>query len=639
MKQLLEKGKLITGINYWASDVAIRMWEEFHPDVIEEDMKKMAAAGITMLRVFPLWSVFQPLTAAYSNSDVYEYQLEGRPLPDTPAGRAGVSEEACARFEQFCDLAEAHGLQLLVGLITGHMSFRYFAPAPLQHRNPITDPIAIKWELRFVRYFVDRMKGKPAIAAWDLGNELDGFASRPDSEVKDAGYLWMSAITGAVKSIDPERPVVSGFGAGTLLGGLFPHSEVGEVVDYNTVHPYNVFQSKEDPLPTMRPILDGVFRCKLSEGMSGLATFIQEVGSIGYLLCSERTEADFYRALLYAAWAHDCGGVMWWCAFDQGMQEYPPYDWNNIGSDYGFYRADGSEKPLVQENLAFKKFVSDLPFDRLPPHLRDGVCILSRSRKNDARSMLRAAYCLAKQANLDLEFVYFDQPLPESNLYLIPSVDHNHGISRRRLMTLLERVRAGATLYISLAGGLFRMIPELTGCRFACREKGGTETVLLRGKPLRLGGEYKYTPESTEGAEVLATGEDGRAVYVRHPYGKGWIYLSTVPVEKFLSAKADAFRAETAGDYAAWYRVLAETCGTERVLDTDSPVIRVTEHKSSDGTRFALLINYSDRAAAAALCLARGWRVARVWGDGAQDGRVQLPPCGAVMLALEKADG
>ena len=40
MKSFLEPGKLLTGINYWASDNAIRMWEVFHADVIEEDFKK-----------------------------------------------------------------------------------------------------------------------------------------------------------------------------------------------------------------------------------------------------------------------------------------------------------------------------------------------------------------------------------------------------------------------------------------------------------------------------------------------------------------------------------------------------------------------------------------------------------------------
>jgi len=635
MKKLWQEGRLMTGINYWASDNAIRMWEDFHPEVIEEDFKKLAEAGVSTLRVFPLWSVFQPLTAAYSNQGIHELLLDGKPLPDTPAGRAGVSEEACARFQVFCDLAKKHGLRLMVGLITGHMSFRYFAPAPFQHCNPVTDPTLIKWELRFVKYFVRRFKDHPAIAAWDLGNELEGFASRPDSDVKDAVYVWMSAIADAVHAIDREHPVISGFGQGDQITGLFPCEEVGEALDLHTVHPYHVFQPKDGPLPTMRPILDGICRCRIAAGVSGLPTFIQEVGSIGYLLCSERTEAEYYRALLYAAWSHDCGGVMWWCAFDQGKQDYAPYDWNNIGSDYGFFRADGSAKPLVEENKSFHRFVGALPFESLPPRLTDCVCVISRTKGSDSRNMLRAAFALAKQANLDAEFVYYDQPLPESDLYLIPSVDQNHGISRHRLMDILERVKKGATLYISVGKANFRMIGELTGAAFAYRERGGSETVMLRDIALPLSSDFRYATEHTEGAEVLARGEDGRAVYLRHPYGKGYIYFSTVPVEKSLSERKTAFRTEEP-DYAAWYRVFAEKLPSKRVLDTDSAVIRATEHVAKDDTRYAVLINYAEKGQECAITLQTGWEIAENYGGSLQGNILTLDACAATVLVLKK---
>ena len=54
-------GKFFTGINYWGSENAINMWEDFDIKSIENDFKVMKDAGITHLRIFPLWSVFQPL--------------------------------------------------------------------------------------------------------------------------------------------------------------------------------------------------------------------------------------------------------------------------------------------------------------------------------------------------------------------------------------------------------------------------------------------------------------------------------------------------------------------------------------------------------------------------------------------------
>ena len=67
--------KFFAGINYWGSESAINMWENFNPESIENDFKLLKNAGITHLRVFPLWSVFQPLKALYGPSGMYGYEF------------------------------------------------------------------------------------------------------------------------------------------------------------------------------------------------------------------------------------------------------------------------------------------------------------------------------------------------------------------------------------------------------------------------------------------------------------------------------------------------------------------------------------------------------------------------------------
>ena len=59
MTNFLENG-FFTGINYWGSKSAINMWSEFDAESIENDLSLLRDAKITHLRVFPLWSVFQP---------------------------------------------------------------------------------------------------------------------------------------------------------------------------------------------------------------------------------------------------------------------------------------------------------------------------------------------------------------------------------------------------------------------------------------------------------------------------------------------------------------------------------------------------------------------------------------------------
>ena len=198
-----------TGLNYWGSKNAINMWSKFDKESIENDMKLMKNVGITHLRIFPLWSVFQPLSALYGPADVYEYSFGEEPLPDTKAGRAGVSEEACEKFEIFCDLAEKYHMKLIVAMITGHMSFRTYNPPAFDGKELLSDPTVIKWQLRFVRYFVERFKSKKAIVGWDLGNET---INMPGAQHKhyDAFYVWCSIISYAIKTCDQQRPVISG---------------------------------------------------------------------------------------------------------------------------------------------------------------------------------------------------------------------------------------------------------------------------------------------------------------------------------------------------------------------------------------------------------------------------------------------
>jgi hypothetical protein len=63
------------------------MWSDWLPEVVEVDLAQLAQAGLQVLRVFPLWSVFQPLTQLYgAGGSPQEVRLGEEPLPE-----AGVS--------------------------------------------------------------------------------------------------------------------------------------------------------------------------------------------------------------------------------------------------------------------------------------------------------------------------------------------------------------------------------------------------------------------------------------------------------------------------------------------------------------------------------------------------------------------
>lgn len=66
MSNVVEQGKLFLGLNYWGSESSINMWSDWNPVSIENDLEKIAKAKISVIRVFPLWSEFQPVKALYN---------------------------------------------------------------------------------------------------------------------------------------------------------------------------------------------------------------------------------------------------------------------------------------------------------------------------------------------------------------------------------------------------------------------------------------------------------------------------------------------------------------------------------------------------------------------------------------------
>ena len=640
MENIFNKGKLFVGINYWASHNSINMWRDWDEKKVEEDFIKLKDAGISVLRIFPLWPDFQPLTALYmNNGNHYEYRFGEEKIPDTEAGRAGVSEVACEHFEKLCKLAEKYDLKLIVALITGHMSFRIYSPEAFAGKNFLSDPTVIKWEIRYVKYLVNRFKSQNSIIGWDLGNEVSCLG-RDDSFCPDQAYVWVSAITNAVKVCDPQRPVITGLDESPISKGSFNLLDIGEQVDYQTVHPYNIFSTNIDTLTSMRSVLDSSFRCRLYNDIAKKPTFVQEVGSIGYMNCTEQSEAEFYRGLFFSAWADDCLCIMWWCAFDQGQLDYAPYCWNNIGSNYGFYRADGSKKEIVDENLRLLDVIKSLPFETLPEKVRNAVCLVQRADNFDLIPVLRTTYCLAKQANIDVDFAYALDPIPDAKVYILPSIQGNQPITKYRLMELLDKVKNGANLYISYYNSLFRDFPEISGLKVRGRRFADGPLNMELGEDCivldKISELYKYNIESCDGEVLVAA--DGQPVFVRKSYGKGNIYTLLYPLEKMLSEKPGGFSDSTLPKYNAIYREFVKNVDINKCIDTDSRFIRTTEHIIDELNRYVVAINLSDEKQKCKLIVMDGWEISEQYYNPSVSGELELVCNDAAIFKISRCE-
>jgi Endo-beta-mannanase len=633
---IFKSGDFFCGANYWASHAGTNMWRDWNIETVESDLKRLSEAKITVLRVFPLWPDFQPLKMHRGGGgSEREMRIGENVLPFTPEGNAGIDPVMALRFELFCDLAQKYGFKLIVGLVTGWMSGRFYAPEAFEGMNVLTDPRAVRWEIKFVRYMVRRFKSHPAIAAWDLGNECNcmGYADR------NSAYVWTAAITMAIKNEDAEKPVVSGMHS-LLPEGAWTPQDQGELLDILCTHPYPIFtpHCDTDPINEMKSALHATAESVMYASLGGKPCFVEEAGTLGPMISCEEVAADYIRASMFTAWAHDLRGFIWWCANDQLALSHTPYDWNDVERELGLFRLDGTKKPVLEVMTSFARFTESFgaEFGGLPTRIIDAVCVLSHGQ--DQWAAAYGAFILAKQAGLDLEFAYCEDKIPDSPTYLLPALSGGNSVPRHVTLELLEKVAGGATLYMSMNDAMLSPFTAYTGLKVITRSRRiKNDLVTLGGYNFEFGGQYKLTLESA-GADVLASDGDGRPVFSVYRYGKGKVYYINFPIELNASCDTGAVSGVNAVPYYNFYSLLGIR-RPEKIAVSGSPFICVTEHILDEKTRLLAVANYRPYECVTEITLSNGWRYDKLVSLQDSTDTLALPYSGGFSITLGKNTG
>ena len=282
------------------------------------------------------------------------------------------------------------------------------------------------------------------------------------------------------------------------------------------------------------------------------------------------------------------------------------------------------------------ELVASLPDKCLPRHSVNATILVPRDDGGAPNNLLRASYMLAKQANLDVRFSYIQDPIPDSPLYIIPSIKSSKSMQKNRLDELLLKVKNGRVLYLCADSGLLRQVPDIMGVSIAYREEVNREKLLHLGDAcLPVRAQYFYKPESAD-AEVIGRDENGDGVFFKHRYGKGYVYFLTLPLEAYLAGKQGAFFAEDPPRYDLVYRELARTAGIRRIADSDHPYVRLTEHIIDEKSLYVVAINYSNKPTTARLTIAPEYTASTVWGNIAEDGTLTLRENDGAILKLVK---
>ena len=574
----------MTGCNYWASHAGPEMWVNWNEAIVREDLKKLAEQNLHTLRVFPNWRDFQPLTPYRGQKGKHLGYLEEKTNPWY------LDEEMLTRFRIFLDLCHQFGHTCIVGLLTGWMSGRLFAPTALLDKNLFTDPTALLFQQRFVTGFVTRFKDHPAVYAWDLGNECNCLSSCDD---RDAAANWTHIISNAIRAADPTKPVISGM-HGLTADGVWTIKDQGECCDILTTHPYPnwCIHTYHDSTLSWRTAMHAACESKLYADLGGKPCLVEEIGTMGPMLCSNENAAKFLRANLFSCLANGAAGLLWWCANEQTDLRTPPFSESMIERELGLFDADGNAKPVTEELCRFTQFLQTLP--QLSKAKEDAVCILTKDQ--DQWGTAYMTWCLAKQAGLNLRFVWCEDALPDAKLYLMPSICGFDVISRPQYESLQEKVRQGAALYISNRDAVLSGFEALCGMKVL---DSGAYPDRRTAMGIEFDRPVRYVLSPTTGRVLACDNADDPAVCVNE-LGKGKVFYVNFPLESMLLDRYDAFD----GEYYKIYQKLFD-------LAEKDPHLAVTVHPVGQDEEYRIYVNYSD--AVRSMILPEGARA--LYGD------------------------
>lgn len=573
----------ILGCNYWASNAGIEMWRQFNAEAIKNDLKILSQHGVKYLRVFPLLRDFQPVKPNFGlQGQVVEYVMEDGNQPENDYF---LDEDMLGHFSEFLNICDAYGIKLIVGLITGWMSGGLFVPSALYGKNILTDPIALYFEQLFIKGFVERFKDRQTIYAWDLGNECNCAGAVND---RFSAASWTALISNAIRTADSTRPVVSGM-HGLTLDGNWRIQDQARFTDILTTHPYPLWckHTTIDETLSFRTTMHATAQTKWYADIGQKPCLAEEIGTMGPMVCSDEKAAGFLCLNMFSLWANGASGVMWWCNHDQNLLNSFPYTIQAIERELGLINNKNEPKPALTQMKKFADFLEKSKIN-LPKAQENGVCLLTK--KQDHWGVAYMTYALAKSVGLNLKFSYaYEQELPPSNLYLMPSVRGMKSMHKNTFNQLKQKVFEGADLYISLGDAFLEGFEEFIGLKVidSCIY-GKNDAAIIDGEEFPF-----YSPLSRKyvatTATVLATDSNNNPFITVNKYGNGNVYFIDAPIEGNLTQIHNGFD----GNIEKIYKMIFKKHIDNLPVSVDAEKVVYTIHHGKTYS-YLVAINHSE---------------------------------------------
>ena len=336
---------------------------------------------------------------------------------------------------------------------------------------------------------------------------------------------------------------------------------------------------------------------------------MEEIGTTGPMICGEEQVADYLRVNLFSVWANGSTGLLWWCNHDQNLLNSFPYTVQIMERELGLLTNKNEPKPALVEMKKFADFMQKNPI-HLPKAREDGVCLLTRNQ--DHWSVSYMTYILAKSLGLNLKFSYAcEGELPDSNLYIMPSVNGWVYMYKNTFEALQQKVYDGADLYISYGNAHIQDFEEFVGLKVIdssiCGQKLSVE---MDGKVCSFHQPSVRTLVPTT-ATVLYADSNGNPFITVNKYGKGRVFFVAAPVENNLADIPNCFD----GTVEKIYETVLKDHIDALPVSLQAKDVVFTLHPDADGA-YLVAINHSDAAKPLNLDLKGNYEIESVvYGD------------------------
>lgn len=561
---------LAAGVDWHPSYGGCTYWQDWRPDAIADDLRGMAAAGLTTVRFFVFWADVEPEPGCYD-------------------------EAVVGRVRDLVVEAGRHGLACIPSLLTIWMNGQLFDLSWRRGRSLWTDPDVVAREEAYVAHVAGALAGCDNVLAYDLGDEVMHVDTAESSRLpRDVVAAWQARLAGAVRAAHPGAMVMQANEASAVVGahGFGPDNaadlDLVAIHGFPTWTPFAVESSLSYSATNVVPFL---VRVAAAFG----TPIVDELGTYG---TGEEVAAAYLRTVCPSALAAGARGLVVWCWQDIASTD-KPYVERPSERFVGLLDLDGRPKPAFEAFTSFaRRATAEWADLEVPPS--PVAVYLPASYREPEHTYLQAeasgapglflAYLLAKRAHLPVEFS--TAPGPRHRLVVCPSL-------RRMTLPDLERlsawVAAGGTLLYSPGDHLHGFGGEnLFGVRLVdfTLDAAAVDRFEWQGTAYELGrtglGDREHLPVvAAAGATVLAAFPDGSPALTRHAVGSGSALYLNAPFEQLL----DRPHRLTSAPWERLYRDVAALAGVTPEADCDDPDVELAVVRAG-GRALVLAVNH-----------------------------------------------